>query len=76
VGIVKINTITVPRERFEEFERRFAARAGRVSGAPSVYRSSGHGGVWFGWLPGGSDSRSEDVRAPAYRLSGDFGRRR
>ena len=34
MGIVKINAITVPRERFEEFERRFAARAGRVSGAP------------------------------------------
>jgi heme oxygenase (mycobilin-producing) len=34
VSIVKINAITVPRERFAEFERRFASRAGRVSGAP------------------------------------------
>ena len=34
MSIVKINAITVPRERFEEFERRFASRAGRVSGAP------------------------------------------
>ncbi len=34
MSIVKINAITVPRERFEEFERRFAARAGRVAGAP------------------------------------------
>jgi heme-degrading monooxygenase HmoA len=34
VSIVKINAMTVPRERFEEFERRFASRAGRVSGAP------------------------------------------
>ncbi|HYF24256.1 MAG TPA: antibiotic biosynthesis monooxygenase [Baekduia sp.] len=34
MSIVKINAITVPRERFDEFERRFATRAGRVSGAP------------------------------------------
>jgi heme oxygenase (mycobilin-producing) len=33
VSIVKINAITVPRERFEEFERRFATRAGKVSDA-------------------------------------------
>lgn len=33
VSIVKINAITVPRERFEEFERRFASRAGRVAAA-------------------------------------------
>jgi heme-degrading monooxygenase HmoA len=33
VSIVKINAITVPRERFEEFERRFASRAGKVSSA-------------------------------------------
>jgi heme-degrading monooxygenase HmoA len=33
VSIVKINAITVPRERFDEFERRFAARAGKVSSA-------------------------------------------
>ena len=34
MSIVKLNAITVPRDRFEEFERRFASRAGRVSGAP------------------------------------------
>jgi heme-degrading monooxygenase HmoA len=34
VSIVKINAITVPRERFDEFERRFASRAGRVDAAP------------------------------------------
>jgi heme-degrading monooxygenase HmoA len=34
VSIVKINAITVPRERFGEFERRFASRAGKVSSAP------------------------------------------
>ena len=34
MSIVKINAITVPRERFDEFERRFAARAGRVDAAP------------------------------------------
>ena len=34
MSIVKINAITVPRERFAEFERRFASRAGRVSSAP------------------------------------------
>lgn len=33
MSIVKINAITVPRERFEEFERRFASRAGKVSDA-------------------------------------------
>jgi len=33
VTVVKINAITVPRERFDEFEERFASRAGRVSGA-------------------------------------------
>jgi heme-degrading monooxygenase HmoA len=33
VSVVKINAITVPRERFEEFERRFASRAGRVEGS-------------------------------------------
>lgn len=34
MSIVKINAITVPRDRFAEFERRFASRAGRVSSAP------------------------------------------
>jgi heme-degrading monooxygenase HmoA len=34
VSVVKINAITVPRERFEDFERRFASRAGKVSSAP------------------------------------------
>jgi heme oxygenase (mycobilin-producing) len=34
MSVVKVNAITVPRERFDEFERRFAARAGRVSAAP------------------------------------------
>ena len=33
MSIVKINAITVPRERFQEFEERFAARAGRVNTA-------------------------------------------
>jgi heme-degrading monooxygenase HmoA len=33
MSIVKINAITVPRDRFAEFERRFASRAGRVAGA-------------------------------------------
>lgn len=33
MSIVKINAITVPRERFAEFEHRFATRAGRVSRA-------------------------------------------
>jgi heme-degrading monooxygenase HmoA len=33
LSVVKINAITVPRDRFEEFERRFASRAGRVSSA-------------------------------------------
>jgi heme oxygenase (mycobilin-producing) len=34
VSVVKINAITVPRERLAEFEQRFATRAGRVEGAP------------------------------------------
>ncbi len=33
MSVVKINAITVPRDRFDEFERRFAARAGRVDQA-------------------------------------------
>jgi heme oxygenase (mycobilin-producing) len=33
VSVVKINAITVPRERFEEFAQRFATRAGRVDQA-------------------------------------------
>ena len=38
MSIVKINAITVPRDRFAEFERRFAARAGRVSAAEGFER--------------------------------------
>ena len=34
MSVVKINAITVPRVRFEEFAERFASRAGRVSSAP------------------------------------------
>jgi heme oxygenase (mycobilin-producing) len=34
MSIVKINAITVPRDRFEEFAERFATRAGRVQSAP------------------------------------------
>ena len=33
MSVVKINAITVPRERFDEFARRFATRAGKVEGA-------------------------------------------
>jgi heme-degrading monooxygenase HmoA len=33
VSIVKINAITVPRERFDDFAHRFATRAGKVSAA-------------------------------------------
>ena len=33
MSIVKINAITVPRERFDEFAERFASRAGRVEAA-------------------------------------------
>jgi heme oxygenase (mycobilin-producing) len=33
VSIVKVNAITVPRERFDDFAERFAQRAGRVSSA-------------------------------------------
>jgi heme-degrading monooxygenase HmoA len=34
MSVVRINAITVPAERAEELERRFAARAGAVSGSP------------------------------------------
>ena len=34
MSVVRINAITVPAERAEELERRFAARAGQVSGSP------------------------------------------
>jgi heme-degrading monooxygenase HmoA len=33
VSVVKINAITVPRERFDEFAERFGKRAGRVEQA-------------------------------------------
>ena len=33
MSVVKINAITVPRERFEDFAQRFASRAGKVSSA-------------------------------------------
>jgi heme-degrading monooxygenase HmoA len=33
MSIVKVNAITVPRERFDEFAHRFASRAGRVENA-------------------------------------------
>ncbi len=33
MSVVKINAITVPRERFDEFAERFAKRAGRVEQA-------------------------------------------
>lgn len=33
MSIVKVNAITVPRERFGEFAERFASRAGRVEQA-------------------------------------------
>jgi heme-degrading monooxygenase HmoA len=36
MSVVKINAITVPRERFEEFGQRFASIAGRVSAAPGL----------------------------------------
>jgi len=34
MSVVRINAITVPADRVDEFERRFAARAGEVSKAP------------------------------------------
>ena len=34
MSVVKINAITVPKERAEELEARFAARAGEVSASP------------------------------------------
>lgn len=33
MSVVKVNAITVPKERFDEFERRFATRAGKVEEA-------------------------------------------
>lgn len=34
MSVVRINAITVPKDRADELERRFAARAGEVSKAP------------------------------------------
>ncbi|QEC49030.1 antibiotic biosynthesis monooxygenase [Baekduia soli] len=34
MSVVKINAITVPRDRFDVFAQRFATRAGRVAAAP------------------------------------------
>jgi len=33
MSVVKVNAITVPRERFDDFAERFASRAGRVEGS-------------------------------------------
>lgn len=33
MSVVKVNAITVPRERFDAFAQRFASRAGRVEAA-------------------------------------------
>jgi heme-degrading monooxygenase HmoA len=38
VSVVKINAITVPRERFAEFEERFARRAGKAEDARGFER--------------------------------------
>src|ERR687898_414856 len=38
MSVVKINAITVPRERFEAFAQRFATRAGKVSSAAGFER--------------------------------------
>lgn len=38
MSIVKINAITVPRDRFGQFEQRFTTRAGRVSAAEGFER--------------------------------------
>lgn len=43
MSIVKINAITVPRGRFDEFERRFATQAGKVSDAETSRASSSCG---------------------------------
>jgi heme-degrading monooxygenase HmoA len=40
VSVVKINAITVPRERFAEFEKRFATRAGKVEGAMAWFHQA------------------------------------
>jgi heme-degrading monooxygenase HmoA len=50
MSVVVINAVTVPRERRETFEARFAARAGQVGGAPGFEA--------FELLrPGGEDDR-------------------
>ena len=38
MSVVRINAITVPRERAQELEARFAARAGEVSSSPGFER--------------------------------------
>jgi len=38
MSVVKINAITVPRERFDAFAQRFATRAGKVSSAEGFER--------------------------------------
>lgn len=52
MSVVRINAITVPPERAEEFEARFAARAGEVSRAPGfeafeLLRPSDERGVYL-----------------------------
>ena len=52
MSVVRINAITVPAERAEEFEARFAARAGEVSKSPGfeafeLLRPSDERGVYL-----------------------------
>jgi heme-degrading monooxygenase HmoA len=52
MSVVRINAITVPADRAEELERRFAARAGQVSGSPGfeafeLLRPSDERGVYL-----------------------------
>jgi heme-degrading monooxygenase HmoA len=52
MSVVKINAINVPGERSEEFEARFAARAGEVSSSPGfeafeLLRPTDEGGTYL-----------------------------
>ena len=52
MAVVKINAVTIPEGRGDEFEQRFADRAGLVDGVPGflgfqLLRPTDEGGRWF-----------------------------
>src|SRR5262249_18442050 len=72
MSVVKINAIDVPKERVEEFEARFAARAGEVSSSPgfeafALLRPTDERGTYFVYTRANSEEDCQAwVASPAF----------